>query len=386
MVKIAVISTMAGYSWGGSEYLWVAMAEQALLEGHEVFISISNDLSVTHSSIVQIKQQGATLLSRPRQSNPNLLSRIIRKLRQKIPALSPKSPYQPVFDWIPDIICINQGYAYEVTDRIPDLINLINDTTIPYVIIHHLNYENFLLSSVRREIARNLFSHAVYNLFVSHKNSKLVERQLAQSLQNSIVVQNPINLSKTDIVNWPYQSTICFACVARLDVAQKGQDVLFETLSSPIWQQRNWQCYLYGVGADQTYLETLSRHYGIADRVKFMGHVHDIRSIWSENHILLLPSRDEGGPPIVLVEAMLCGRPVVATDVGAVSEWLEDGQTGFIAEASTPKSFGTALDRAWQSQNNWKQMGIQAHEHAAAKLDYSPGKSLLKLILDAAKN
>jgi glycosyltransferase involved in cell wall biosynthesis len=82
---------------------------------------------------------------------------------------------------------------------------------------------------------------------------------------------------------------------------------------------------------------------------------------------------------------MLCGRPVVATDVGAVSEWIEDGQTGFIAEASTAKSFGAALNRAWQSQSQWKQMGIQAHKDATEKLDYSPGQSLLKLVLDASK-
>lgn len=159
---------------------------------------------------------------------------------------------------------------------------------------------------------------------------------------------------------------------------------MFETLSLPIWQQRDWQFHLYGAGPDQAYLEALAKYYGIADRVKFMGHVNDVRSIWLDNHILLLPSRAEG-TPLALVEAMLCGRTAVVTDVGGNAEWIEDEETGFIAEAPTAKSFGAALNRAWLGLNDWKQMGMKAHEYATTKLDNSPGQSLLKLIIEASK-
>ena len=52
--------------------------------------------------------------------------------------------------------------------------------------------------------------------------------------------------------------------------------------------------------------------------------------------------------PLALVEAMLCGRTAVVTDVGGNAEWIEDGETGFVAEAATAKSFGAALkERGW---------------------------------------
>ena len=173
------------------------------------------------------------------------------------------------------------------------------------------------------------------------------------------------------------------ANVARLEAGQKGQDVLLEVLGSPIWRSRDWRLTLVRRGARQELSGRLARHYPIADHVEFCGYVDDIRSIWQVNHVLALPSRNEG-MPLALVEAMLCGRPAVVTDVGGNAEWIEDGQTGFVAEASTAKSFGAALERAWLAQTDWEESRIGAHKSALARFDKSAGKSLLTIVLDAA--
>ena len=81
---------------------------------------------------------------------------------------------------------------------------------------------------------------------------------------------------------------------------------------------------------------------------------------------------------------MLCGRAAVVTDVGGNAEWIEDGQTGFVAEAATAKSFGRALERAWLARGEWEKMGIGARSKALMKFDKSAGKSLLKVLLDAS--
>jgi glycosyltransferase involved in cell wall biosynthesis len=156
-----------------------------------------------------------------------------------------------------------------------------------------------------------------------------------------------------------------------------------EVLDSPIWRGREWRLRLYGAGRDRQYLQTLAQHYGIAEHVEFCGHVDDIRSIWELNHLLVLPSRGEG-TPLALVEAMLCGRPAVVTDVGGNTEWMQDGRTGFVAEAPTAKSFGAALERAWLAREHWQEMGIQARNDALAKFDKSAGKTLLSMLLEAA--
>ena len=142
---------------------------------------------------------------------------------------------------------------------------------------------------------------------------------------------------------------------------------------------------LYGEGPDRAYLEELARHYGIAEHVKFKGYVGDVRGIWAENHMLVIPSRVESAP-LVLVEAMLCGRPSVVARVGGVPEWVQDSETGFVAEAPTPWLLDAALERSWQSRLLWKTMGEKAHEVALGRIDDSPGRSLLRLICQVASD
>jgi L-malate glycosyltransferase len=124
--------------------------------------------------------------------------------------------------------------------------------------------------------------------------------------------------------------------------------------------------------------------YQLSDRIKIMGYVNDVRSIWAENHILLLPSRGEG-TPLALIEAMICGRPSVVTDIGGNSEWIAEGKTGFVAEAPTTRSINAALNRAWQTQDKWQSIGKSAHESAMSELDLYPEKTLLGLLTQQYK-
>jgi glycosyltransferase involved in cell wall biosynthesis len=72
-----------------------------------------------------------------------------------------------------------------------------------------------------------------------------------------------------------------------------------------------------------------------------------------------MPSRLEG-LPLAMVEAMLCARPVVATDVAGHSEILEDGISGFLADAPTSVSMARALERFWERRSELKKMGESA--------------------------
>jgi len=380
MARIAIISTMGGFPWGGSEFLWAATAEQALIEGHEVFISIY-DWSVSHSIVKRLQDLGAYILPRPRVIEPpSLMKRIINRLLKLVKKqISKPSPYQAVFDCKPDIICISQGGSYDVA-YIPDLCQLICSTNIPFHIICQFNSENNPIDAAAKERIRKVFNKSQSVAFVSEHNRKLAEHHLACILPNSIVVRNPVNLIDHSLVPFPKSSTVSFACVARLEVHYKGQDVLFQVLSDPKWQERDWQCCLYGSGLDEEYLKSLTQHYKIADRIQFMGHVNDVRAIWAENHILVLPSRGEG-TPLSLIEAMLCGRPAVITDVGGNVEWIQEGVTGFIADALTANLLNNALEQAWLNQDNWQAMGCDSHNYAINKIDKFPGQTMLKLVL-----
>jgi glycosyltransferase involved in cell wall biosynthesis len=88
--------------------------------------------------------------------------------------------------------------------------------------------------------------------------------------------------------------------------------------------------------------------------------------------------------PLVLVEAMLCGRPSVATDVGGIREWVNEPETGFIAEGISIESFQSALERAWSVQLDWESIGQRARAKAIQMLDPDPGGSVLNILLEVA--
>jgi glycosyltransferase involved in cell wall biosynthesis len=171
------------------------------------------------------------------------------------------------------------------------------------------------------------------------------------------------------------------ANVARLDAHCKGQDLLLHALSGEIWKHRRWLLRLYGAGDDRSYLERLAKHYNVAGKVEFCGHVSDVRSIWADNHLLVMPSRSEG-TPLALVEAMICGRPSVVTDVGGNIEWVDEPSTGFVADAHSARSINNALERAWEARDHWESIGQRAHEVAISKFDPVPEEKVLSLLVE----
>jgi glycosyltransferase involved in cell wall biosynthesis len=76
---------------------------------------------------------------------------------------------------------------------------------------------------------------------------------------------------------------------------------------------------------------------------------------------------------------------VVSANVGLVPDWLEEGNTGFLAEAAFPEPLDAALERAWQAQAEWPAMGLRAYERARGQVQADPAAELLQLLQAAAR-
>ena len=101
------------------------------------------------------------------------------------------------------------------------------------------------------------------------------------------------------------------------------------------------------------------------------------------HQVLVMPSQFEG-VPLAMVEAMLCARPVVATDIGGVAEWLHEGRSGFLIAQPTAADINSALQRMWAARQQLASMGIRAHEDALAKRDADPAGTLHSWLEQAA--
>ena len=377
---------MHGSPWAGSEELWTSVAQVALQQGYELSCSLFRWPQMA-PKIEAVRAKGAEFHLHGKRWLPSpdkVLSKILGRTT-RVPWTSTAlrfSSFASFFASKPDVICISQGGTYD-TIYYKDLWQLLTASSVPYIVVSHLNTDFFAPESEYPTYAVDFFGAAYRCCFVSQHNLQATERQLATSLSNAIVVQNPVNLAGLDLVKYPQEEEVRFASVARLDAGHKGQDILFEALAADSWRDRKWRLQLFGVGPNEQYLRRLAQFYGISARVEFCGHVNRIETVWEQNQVLLLGSRYEG-TPISLIEAMVAGRPSVVTDVGGNSAWLTDGESGFLAEAATARSFGKALERAWDNRKHWESMGLRAHDECVSRIDPDPGATLLNLIEEAA--
>jgi glycosyltransferase involved in cell wall biosynthesis len=84
-----------------------------------------------------------------------------------------------------------------------------------------------------------------------------------------------------------------------------------------------------GEGPLRESLEHQARSLGLTDRFKFIGHTDDIPALLADARFLAHTSEIEGCPNVVM-EAMACGRAVVAMDAGDIPSLVEEGRTGFV--------------------------------------------------------
>jgi glycosyltransferase involved in cell wall biosynthesis len=238
------------------------------------------------------------------------------------------------------------------------LLELCVARRLPFVTIGQTNWLGWWPTDDVAERYRVALASALRCFFVSEGNRQLAEMQIGAELANAEVVRNPFNIPFDASPFWPplgRNGEVRFACVGRLHPESKGQDILFRVLAAPPWKDRQWQLYLYGEGSWRKGLERLAQRLELSGRIVFAGFT-PVEEIWAANHVLVMPSRIEG-LPLAIVEAMLCARPVIATDVAGHAEIIEDGVTGFLADGPIPASVGAALERFWARRGEGEQIG-----------------------------
>jgi glycosyltransferase involved in cell wall biosynthesis len=133
---------------------------------------------------------------------------------------------------------------------------------------------------------------------------------------------------------------LVIAYVGRL-ARMKGVDVLVEALPVIFWDLPSVEVWIIGDGPQRRDIERRLERLGIQDRVQLLGARSDVSSLWGDIDILVVPSRFES-QPLVLLEGMMAGRAIVATDVGGMGDLVTSGVDGMLVP---PNSAG-ALARA----------------------------------------
>lgn len=103
--------------------------------------------------------------------------------------------------------------------------------------------------------------------------------------------------------------------------------------------------------------------HGLAERVEDRGLVEDVDSLYRRMDVLLLPSRRDSFPRVVM-EAMCHGLPVVASRVDGLPEMIQEGVTGFLVEPEQVEGFADAMERLLKDSGLRRRMGQAGRERA----------------------
>ena len=351
------ISTMALVPWGGCENLWQGAAKHLLARGAAVQTQTALWPCVP-GPLEDLAANGAIVTFRASRA-PFAL----RILRQLSPAAYRRKWENRTRDWISSMpspkVIISCG---SLLDDFSQLLYLSEGRT-PYAVIVTAAGPEIWPDDGQLAVVCKLLINARRVFFVSHHNLEDVQQCLDMELPNADVIWSPVNrhsILRAMNVTLPNirEGSLKLACVARLNVHAKGQDVLLKTLALKKWKARDVSPTLFGEGPHRQVLHNLARYLGL-ERVSFAGQVDDILSVWDRHNLGVLASRFEG-LSLVVMEAMMLGRPNVVTRAGGNSEVVEDNQTGFIANAVTVEAFDEALERAWQRRSELSSMGVLA--------------------------
>ena len=338
---IAFITTNNGSYTGGSEVLWREAAIALRKAGHDVIVLIKK-WDPAPEFFREFEAAGIKLYFKDEDGFANVLAHE------------------------PDLTIISTGDQDEGTEYYDECLR----RDLKYVIVNQLTKEErfWPIRTEKQDSVRAGYTNASRIFFTCKNNHSVMESRLSCRLENVDYHFNPFHIDRNEVPTWPDGSPkYRLAVPSKLLYIHKGQDLLIEVLKADKWRERSIEVNFYGVGDDREVMEKTVEELSL-DNVTFRGRVADISDIWKDNHALLMPSRMEG-LPIMLVSAMLSARVPILTDVGGHAELVEHGECGFIAADPDVASIDAAMEQAWAARADWERIGEKARKRV---LDFLP--------------
>ncbi|MFN2614623.1 MAG: glycosyltransferase family 4 protein [Actinomycetota bacterium] len=282
--------------YGGIEWVVSLLAEELVARGHDVTLFATGD-SKTSAELRCVFEEGPTALMH--QAMPYTMHVSDAYLHVAAEARAGR-PYDVLHD---HTAWVALGFA----------------PLIPTPVVHTLHGAAL---QQERAFFRQVRNHATYVAISNYQTKTFADIELAAVVPNAL-----------DVTSYPFQDEkgdylLALGRIAR-DKNQGAAIEVAKRLDIPI--------VLAGKvdpGDDSAYFDEEIRPHIDGQLVRFEGEVpdHRKRELFAHARALLFPIRWDEPFGLVMIEAMACGTPVIATPFGAVPEVVIDGVTGFIAE------------------------------------------------------
>jgi glycosyltransferase involved in cell wall biosynthesis len=125
---------------------------------------------------------------------------------------------------------------------------------------------------------------------------------------------------------------------------------------------------MLGNGPEYDSVKVKISELGLDDKIYAPGFVYDNRPFLKTTKLLIIPSRIEG-IPIILMEGLSLGVPVIASKIGGIPDIIIDGYNGFVCDPNNPDEFANKIIKIYSDKNLQNQLKTNARTYAEENLD-----------------
>lgn len=255
-----------------------------------------------------------------------------------------------------DVVIGVEGYYSLLLGAMSDK---INSKTIGW---QHNSYDAYLNNKYKYYWNQDI----LFNKYINKLNKYIVlteyDKKMFKDNMNidSKVIYNPKSFEssiKSDITKKQ------FLAAGRFNY-QKGFDLLIESFNIFAKENNEWKLIIVGEGEEREEISNMIKKYKLQDRVIIKEFTNDIKKYFLESSVLLLPSRWEGMPMIVL-ESLEMGVPVISYNITAIEPLVDNNKEGLIIEKFNTKKFADAMKKISNSYEIRYRLSRNAIEKSA---------------------
>ena len=361
---------------GGAEEYTLKIAKAALKVGWEIQVALPNTPGTT-SLIDDFTQQN---IKYHRLDIGNVEGSKLASIKASLLRLLRTSKL--LYRVKPDVVLLNLP-AHHLGFIVLWVCGLLK---VPTAVVFHLIPFSASFSPRKLQAYNWAKSRNQQWITISDYNRKCLAREFDLSPQEFSCIYNGIkqeSVIKLDLNKHKLRSKIrqelglietsqLLLTVARLH-SQKGHDYLIPIIPEIIRKFSQVHFVWVGDGEDRAHLEDLLRKYKVEAKVTLLGYRDDIPRLLTAADLFLFPSYQEGLPFAVL-EAMVCGLPIVASDTGGIPEIITHQQSGLLFTTGNSHDLQQKLDWALTHPTDMVRMAEAAKVEVVEK--FSEAKML----------
>ena len=153
----------------------------------------------------------------------------------------------------------------------------------------------------------------------------------------------------------------------------KGIDVLLKSFKYVVREIPSARLYIVGKGSMRQSLEDLATSLGVANNVHFEGPLveHDLAATYMASDLCVFPSLYGEGFGIVLLEAMACRKPVIASQVGGMKEVIQNCENGVLVTPGDPRELAEKILHLVDNPNFSDRLVNNAYKNVRLNNDWS---------------